>query len=179
MLPVAAATKTAPDRTVEAKTGRELGGEHPRGEHDHDGAGEEQAKLDRREMHSLDQYTRCRREYRKQSAHDQADGRGRNEETAIGDQAQIVPCDRERIKRGPRRIVGLAKHSAIGDSADRREQADKDEFRTPAEDVIERAAEQRRESGRRRHRDHDQRHRARQRRTAEEIAGDGARQHRG
>ena len=46
-------------------------------------------------------------------------------------------------------------------------------------DVVERAAEQRREAGRCRHRDHDQRHRARQRRAAEEVAGDGARQHRG
>jgi len=75
-------------------------------------------------------------------------------------------------------MMGFAEHRAIGDGAKGGKGCDEDEFGAPAEIMIERAAEQRREAGRRRHRDHDQRHRARQCRPAEEIAGDGARQHR-
>ena len=124
------------------------------------GAREKQAKLDRREVQPFDQNARRRRKHREQSAHDQADGRGRNQEAAIGDQAEIVFGDGERIERGPRRMMGFAEHRAVGDGADGREHPDKDEFGAPAEIMIERAAEQRRETGRRRHRDHDQRHRA-------------------
>ena len=94
-------------------------------------------------------------------------------------EAEIVFRDRQRIERNPRRTMGFAEHDVIGDGADGGEEPDKDEFGTPAEIMIERAAEQRREAGCGRHRDHDQRHRAGQCRAAEEIAGDGARQHRG
>ena len=82
------------------------------------GAGEEQAELDRREMQPFDQDARRRRKHREQPAHDQADGRGRNQEAAIGDQADIVLGDRERIERDPRRVMGFAEHRAIGDGAD-------------------------------------------------------------
>ncbi len=61
----------------------------------------------------------------------------------------------------------------------RGKRSDQNEFGAPAEIMIERAAEQRREAGGCRHRDHDQRHRAAQRRAAEQVAGDGAGQHRG
>ena len=60
-------------------------------------------------------------------------GRGRNDEAAIGDQADIVLGDRERIERDPRRVMGFAEHRAIGDGAERGEGCDKDEFGAPAE----------------------------------------------
>jgi hypothetical protein len=112
-------------------------------------------------------------------AHDQADGRGRNEKAAVDDEAKIISCDGKRIERNPRRMMGFAEHRAIGDSPDRCEHPDKNDLGTPAENVIERAAEQRREAGRRCHCNHDQCHRAAERRAREEIAGNGARQHRG
>ncbi len=93
--------------------------------------------------------------------------------------AEIGFGDRNWIERRSRRAMGFAEHRGIGEGSNRCEQCDEDEFGTPAEIMIERAAQQRRKSRRRRHRDHDQRHRAPQRRAAEEVAGDGARQHRG
>ncbi len=171
--------QAALDRAIEPEARRQLRCQHAGGEHDHHRAREEQAELDRREVQSLDENAGSSRKHREQSAHDQADGRGRNEKAAIDDEADIIFCNRKRIERDPRRAMGFAEHRAIGDSPDRREHPDKDEFGTPAENVVERAAEQRREAGRCRHRHHDQRHRAGQRRAAEEIAGNGARQHRG
>ena len=171
--------QSAADRAVEPVARRQLGREHAGGEHDQHGAGEEQAELDRREVHRLDQDARRGREHREQPAHDQADGCGRHHEAAVGDQAEIVFGDRERIERRARRMMGLAEHAAIGDGAERGKGRDQHEFGTPAEIVIERAAEQRREAGRRRHRDHDQRHRARQRGAGKHVAGDRAGQHRG
>ena len=129
-------------------------------------------------MPSIKHAGRCGK-YREQAAHDQADGRGGNDEAAVGDQAEIVFGNRQRIERRPRRMMGLAEHRGIGSRADHGEHSDKDELGTPAEIVIERAAEQRREAGRCRHRDHDQRHGAAERRAGEQVAGDGARQHRG
>ena len=150
-----------------------------RGEYDQHGAGEEQAQLDRRKMHRLDQHAGRGREHREQPAHDQAHGRGRHHETAVGDQAEIVFGDRERIERRPRRMMGFAEHPAIGERAEHRKGGDEREFGTPAEIMVERAAEQRREAGRGRHRDHDQRHRARQCGAGEHVARNGARQHGG
>jgi hypothetical protein len=91
----------------------------------------------------------------------------------------IVFGDGERIERGARRVMGLAEYDAVGDGAKRRKGRDQDELGAPAERVVERAAEQRREAGRRRHRDHDQRHRACQCAAGKHVAGDRARQHRG
>ena len=130
-------------------------------------------------MQSLDQHPRRCREHREQPAHDQADRCRRYQEAAIGDQLDIVAGDRGGIERYPRRTVGFAEHPFVSDSACGGERADKGEFGAPAEIMVERTAEQRREAGRCRHRDHDQRHGARERRAGEEIAGDGARQHRG
>ena len=107
MLPVAASHQPAPDRTVEPEARRELGRQHSGGEHHHHGAREKQAKLDRREVQPFDQHARGRPKHREQSAHDQADGRGRNQEAAIGDQAEIVFGNRQRIERDPRRTDGF------------------------------------------------------------------------
>ena len=59
---------------------------------------------------SFDQDARRGRKHREQPAHDQADGRGRHQEAAIGDQAEIVFGDRQRIERDPRRAMGFAEH---------------------------------------------------------------------
>ena len=92
--------------------------QHARGEHDQHGALEEQAQLDRREVHRLDQDAGQSREHREQSAHDQAYGCSRHYEAAIGDQAQVVPGDGERIERGSRCVMGLAEHRAAGERAE-------------------------------------------------------------
>ena len=113
--------QAALDRAVEPEARRQSRRQHAGGEHDHHRAGEKQAKLDRREVQSLDQDARRRRKHREQSAHDQADGRGRNEKAAVGDQADIVSGDRERVERGPRRMMGFAEHGVIGERSDGRE----------------------------------------------------------
>ena len=104
-------------------------------------AREEQAQLDRREVHRLDQDARCSREHREQPAHDQAYRRGRHQEAAVGNQAKIVLGDGERVERRTRCVMGLAEHGAVGDGAERRKGRDQDKLGAPAECVVERAAE--------------------------------------
>ncbi len=108
----------AADRAVEPVARRQFGGQHARSEHDHHGAREEQAQLNGREMHRLDQDAQDEREHRKQPAHDQAHGRGRHHEAAVGDQAEIISGNRQRIERRPRRVMGFAQHGAIGERAE-------------------------------------------------------------
>ena len=164
----------AADRAVEPEARRQSGREHAGAEYDHHRAGKEQAELDRLELQPLDQNAWGRRKHREQPAHDQADGGCRHQEAAIGNEAEIISGDGRRIERDPCRAMGFAEHQIVGDGACCGENADKGKFGAPAQKVVEGAAKQRRKAGCRRHRDHDQRHRARQRGTAEEIAGNGA-----
>jgi hypothetical protein len=138
--------QAAADRTVEPVARRQFGRQHAGGEHDQNGASEEQAELDRRKTHRSIRMRGAAENIENSPPMIRLTVAGRHHEAAVRDQAEVVPGNRNRIERRPRRMMGLAQHRAVSDSAEHGKGRDEGEFGTPAESVIERATEQRRES---------------------------------
>ena len=165
------------DRAIEPEAWCQFRRQHARGEYDKDGAGEEEAELDRREVHRFNEQARCSRKHGEQPAYDQARGCSRDSEATITNQASIGPGDGDQIERRADRIVGFAEDDAVGNGASCGKGCDESEFGAPAEAVIECTAKQWREAGGRGHCDHDQRQRACQSGPIVHVPGDGTRQH--
>ena len=90
----------------------------------------------------FEEHARRPREDGEQAGHQEARRPGRHEEPGIPQQAKIGTADRTRIHRTGVGPIGFTDEHRIGQQGAAREHRHEDEFRSPAQEMIERAADQ-------------------------------------
>ena len=149
----------------------------PAEHHEHD-AGKQPSERDGRQSKALEQHARCARENGEQADHQKGGRPGGSQESGVPDQVEIAKSDHKWIDRRAGGPIGFAYQRNIPSDRSHRENSDKDKRRSPAEEMIEHAAEQRRKAQRRRRRNGDHGHDFREHLSIEQVPRDRARQHR-
>ncbi len=149
----------------------------PAEHHEHD-AGKQPSERDGRQPEALEQHARRARENGEQADHQKGGCPGGPQESGVPDQVEIAMSDHKWIDRRASGPICFAYQRRIRSGSGHRETSDKDKRRSPAEQMIEHAAKQRRKAQRRRGRNGDHRHDFREHLSIEQVPRDGARQNR-